>query len=612
MNKSIKTLAFALLAISLLGACTQKKSSSANSSGNSSSASSASSESSSSSLDPVTAGWTDEERAIMADHLYGIVLPYLEKDGLTVTYDSSADSVLLSGATVEGTELTDYEALFTEERGYKDVTSEYTSISDGSFKAFCKSASTSQGVRYVDVVMYALDDSDDYALEGALYISASDPYMYEFPDLAAVFNKYPLLTPFDVPTFTVTDGYFYGAEGDDNELAYDYGLYEYMNFLIIGYHATASDFAAFQAKFASWDVVDEGTYYSAKKEVVTDYEASVFFMYNAAAEQITYQVNLGLSKKQITSWPAADVAALVQALVPGSTTVVPALEGGDSYEWYYSDELDVYGESTLLTTYESILTTALWTAGEDEDSFVSPAQDILIELYYRSSLGCLEITFSKYIAPSTTWPAEQIAALLPGATDVLPAYEGEATGFQVLDDQYGTAVVVNLPDGVQESEAIASYNATLATALYVTNYGYQLSPNSQIAVTDIYVGTTGSITIEFQGIKVLAAFPLAEVNSFLTTYDLGFSLESALTDLSGKGFMVYQTYNGEYHGYHLEINGNQLDDYDTAISALLPSGYALSGSSTSTKKIYFNSTNYHEVDIYYESTRDVTHVTFWE
>lgn len=615
MNKSIKTLAFALLTMSLLAACTPRndnKSSSGNSSGNSSPASSESSDSSSSSsVDPVTVGWTDEEKAIMADHLYGIVLPYIDKDGMTVSYDNASGIVSIEGATVEGNELLDYEALFTEERGYTDITSEYTSITDGSFKAFCKSASTSQGMRYIDIVMYALDDSSDYALEGDLYISASDPYIYEFPDLAPVFAKYPLLTPFEVPTFTVTNGYFYGAEGENNELAYEYGMYDYMNFLIIGYHATAADFAAFEAKFSSWEVTDEGGYYSAKKEVVTDYLASVLFMYTPAKETITYQVNLGLEEKPVTDWPAAEVAALIQTLAPGSTTVVPALEGGTSYEWYYSTELDVYGDSSLKTTYISILTTALWTAGSEEDTYISPAQDIMIDLYYNSYYECLEITFSGYSAPSATWPAEQIAALLgAGVTDVLPAFEGTATSYQVLNDMYGTAVVVSVASGTEDA-AIESYNATLATALYTASFGYQVSPNGQIAVTDVYMGTSGSFTISFEAVSVLAAFPMAEINSYLTTYGLGFTFTSPLVDSTGKGFMVTYSYNGSYHGCRIEVNGNQVEAFNTAITAILPD-YYLVDTDTATRKIYYEETYYHEIDIIYNSTRDITYINLWE
>ena len=219
----------------------------------------------------------------------------------------------------------------------------------------------------------------------------------------------------------------------------------------------------------------------------------------------TYGLRIIISAVPV--WPAAAVAEVIEGLVPGSTTVVPPMEGATRYSWWTETELDVYvaSPSNYAASYGATLVAAGWT-DDGNNVYISPAEDIQIELAPKSSW--IEVYFSVYVKPAPVWPADEVAALLPaGTTDSVPAYTGENTGFTVLNDQYGTAVMVKVEAGT-EAAAIAAYQATLLGAGYSElipdSYGdmQYLSPNNQLMVS-VYMGTSGSITISFGKAPIL-------------------------------------------------------------------------------------------------------------
>ena len=99
--------------------------------------------------------WTDEEKAVFADHLHGEVLPFLALEGATPFYDATEDQVRIfdeQGAflQVSGSDIPDYAALFSANDGWVDVSAEYSaykSAPTGSFWVFEKSVDTSEGMR---------------------------------------------------------------------------------------------------------------------------------------------------------------------------------------------------------------------------------------------------------------------------------------------------------------------------------------------------------------------------------------------------------------------------------------------------------------------------------
>ncbi|MBR4378222.1 MAG: bacterial Ig-like domain-containing protein [Bacilli bacterium] len=237
-----------------------------------------------------------------------------------------------------------------------------------------------------------------------------------------------------------------------------------------------------------------------KEEGWTDGSAADYYVSPSGDVQIrlvfstTYGLRIIISAVPV--WPAAAVAAVIENLVPGSETVVPALDGGTKYDWWTATELDVYGSGqTLGATFEAALLAAGWT-DLGSHLFLSPAQDITIEVAAYSSY--VEIYFSVYVAPSAEWPTEAIAALLGDEVeqDTLPEFEGEASGYQTYTD-YGMGLTIYVEAGTEEA-CMESYAATLLTAGFTAVEGEEntyLSPNGEFTA-ELWKGTNNSWNIE--------------------------------------------------------------------------------------------------------------------
>ncbi len=323
------------------------------------------------------------------------------------------------------------------------------------------------------------------------------------------------------------------------------------------------------------------------------------------------------------AFPSEYAAAVVQILAPGSTTVIPGLEGGEYYDEYIDlddvtdygyGEIDVYGDSDLEDAYIDILLDNGWTA--TEGGYLSPNGDIFIEIEYDDFFEGLWIYISLYTPASTEWPASDIAEILgDDVTDVLPAFTGENDGFLILDDMYGTAVQVFLEEG-SEADAINAYIAILSEKGYKLVGTSYVSANEQIMVS-VEVGTGNSIVISFMRYPFMDAvenLPVGDLNTFLETYDLGFSIKASdIVDPSGNGFIIDEGLSYIYHYFEITVSGNAFDTYVTSISGIVTeNGYEFDGDfSTSTHYVYVNG-DYHEIDISYDSATNTTTITFWE
>ncbi len=217
--------------------------------------------------------------------------------------------------------------------------------------------------------------------------------------------------------------------------------------------------------------------------------------------KLTYVSSYGqlwIAVSAVPAWPAASVAAVIESLVPGSTTTVPALDGGTKYNWYTPTELDVYGDGqTLGATFEAALLEAGWT-DLGSHLYLSPAQDITIEVAAKTSY--VEIYFGVYVAPSAEWPTDDIAALLGDEVeqDTLPAFEGEASGYQIYTD-YGMGLTIYVEAGTEDA-CMESYAATLLAAGFTAVEGEEntyLSPNSEFTA-ELWKGQNNAWNIELK------------------------------------------------------------------------------------------------------------------
>lgn len=257
-------------------------------------------------------------------------------------------------------------------------------------------------------------------------------------------------------------------------------------------------------------------------------------------------------------------------------------------------------------------------AGDYVATFALDGVGAVLEIQnYLDYGGYIKLVAYVTILPTTTFPAEQIAADLASLeiTDTLPAFEGTANGFQYSAEYHQLAILV---DEGSESSAITSYQGTLATALFTElgadSYGdmHYASPNNQMDVcvwNGDDIGYPGYVLVDIEKIvEPVAAFPFAEVNAFLEEYGLGFELSSTL-QFPGTSFTASPvSVSGGYHYIMVEIEGDVVSGVDDVLGPIVTAaGYQLYSEAEYID--YYNSA-YHEVQI--KLVEGNTRILFWE
>lgn len=440
MKKSIKTLALSFLTIGMLAGCNQS---------------------------PAAPDWSAEAKALMDEYAYGIYIPYFNKEGLNIAFDTELGRLVFDGVKVEGTELRDYNAKFSEDDGWEKVTGDYvdiTKIPAGSFTAYSKGKQTDAGMRYIDVLVYATETTGEgeeattsYATTGDFTIEVYDPYIY---DLEAVvdelFEYYDELPAWDIPLPASTSGAFYFQEDSYNELYYVFGAYSYMNVTILGYHITSAEFATFEANFANWEKTVAQGVTSASLLIPETGVANVSYMYDATEQKLGYIVYLGLGAlplERYTEWPADVISAAFEDN-DAEEFPFPAFAGAN-LEFTVQDypgngvEIGVYGATAAeVSTYiGTTLPGAEWTVTYDEEEATGSAKKVFedlngvakITIYDEGEDGFfLDVFYKLDPIPGTVWPAEEISAAFKalGLKEFpIPYPTGEGLSFEYEFDE---------------------------------------------------------------------------------------------------------------------------------------------------------------------------------
>lgn len=423
-------------------------------------------------------------------------------------------------------------------------------------------------------------------------------------------------TQLQVPSFTITEP---DGEGYTFEYSFDESNINYVSYPNYCYDAlyinnmSLEQFNSYLEKCANdgWTVTAGTDGYTLTK-LFGELQAKLALSHHVSEQYGNYAtIIIYYVMQEPAKWPTDKAAQLVEKFAPGSETVIPACPDGTSYTVYMStnyNEIDVMGADTLKDSYAAILRTESWEETEEGSYvFISPAQDIQITLVYTSSYG-LEIHVAGYSAPVAEWPAADIKALLPNSSkDSVPEYSGEASGYSVLNDSYGTAVMVSVEEGTEDA-AIATYIDDLAEAGYVFNeaFGVYVSPNAEIAIGAPYMGTSGSFTIPFEQCSIIYECPLAAINAFNETYGIGFQFPEAFGDFTN-GVYYYPLMQGDgYVGTRLVFVGDQVETIQAAINAVIPSYYSWDDD----MQCWYEETNYHEIDLHYAN--GLTTLSIWQ
>ena len=578
MKKSIKTLALSLAALGLLSGCTigGKTSSSASSaSGSESSSASQSSSSSSSSQVPET----------LDDTLELLVQKAALKQA-KLTIPEYKESEFLGPNLIVDTFIGEYAEYgkayyFTTEAGLFAY-----SVVDGSGE-------------YEQAILNP---------ELSLYDAVSTPYNIVNEDIADVVteveeNENSWLVDFDLSSNTLK-GYFASLIG-----------YNSSNYSKV---SAASALIEKDASEILFTVTYNGTEEQAALESIGTYD-------NAEARAFV----AALPPYEAPGWPAEELAAVFEeeGLTPFE---IPALEA-EGYAYDYSDDyVDYYGvfmiyvtgpTSADLPAYQAAFEAAGWTveydSSEDEYSATKTFEDGIARVifyYYNGYVG-IQVYLAKDPLPVATWPADDVAAYLGNEiTDVVPAYSGEATGYQFFED-YG-AVIVSVEADTEDAGVIA-YQADLVAAGYAflkkDSYGdnHYVSENLQIDVC-VYAGEPGQVIIQFKASSAVAGFPAAQLNAFFEAKEFGFELDpEAFAGLTPTLFEITTGGSASYPWIQVTMSGDQVAALDAIIGPLaVAAGYEKDQDTAAS--IHYENSAYDEVYIQYSSTSDTTILKFWK
>lgn len=429
--------------------------------------------------------WTEAEETAMKEHLYGIVLKPTEKDDMLAKWDANYGQITIEGDWVEGNELAEYAEQYTAQDGWVDVTHLY-SVGAGTAYIFEKAVEVSGETRYVRVFIYAIEDesSGELSKEGSFYITAYDPYVYEWPANYLRDCLKEVLSTTVIPSVSAQHYYL-------------------NNYGVTAYYDSAEKDGGYGAILtaAGYTVEEKDGYYSA---VSPDELFSLAYIYKDGALEISirYYMDGSWPSKAVANafnyYKAIDVTAGVTAFV------VPEFEG-DDVSFMFADniynkfwinegrEREIYGTITV-TDSTSALTEAYlqklldngWVAVGTDGTYIKPIAESnqvnKIKVNFENEKTLITIDYFSIKDPTKGWNDDLIKEnnmFYKYCTDILPEYTGEITAFSVDKD----TVYITVPEE-DFADLLDTYKQILLDAGFVltgtsTWTQQYVSPNGQ-------------------------------------------------------------------------------------------------------------------------------------
>lgn len=430
--------------------------------------------------------WTEEEEAAMKEHLHGIVLYPAEQEDMRAQWDAQYGQITIAGDWVEGNELSEYAEQYTEEDGWVDVSYMYPLYANNAYM-FEKAVEVSQETRYVRVFIYATEDEEGNTLssEGIFYITAYDPYVYEWPTDYLRNCLKDVLSTEVIPSVSAQH-YYIG------------------NYSVIAYYDSTEEDGGYGAilEEAGYTVEEKDEYYSA---VSLDEMFTLAYVYEDGALQITIRYNM------TSDWPQKAVANAFKYYQAVGTTafVLPVFEG-DEVSFMFADgyynkfwvnegrERDMYGTitvtdstSALTDAYKQKLIDNGWVKVGNDGMYVQPIEEsdqvnkITVTYSEQDEATVITVYYFSIKDPTKGWNEDAIKEnnmFYKYKTDILPEYTGEITAFSADKD----TVYLTVPEE-DFANLLETYKQILIDAGYVlegTSTWTQkyVSPNRQFSV----------------------------------------------------------------------------------------------------------------------------------
>lgn len=426
--------------------------------------------------------WSEAEENAMKEHLYGVVLFPTEVEDMEATWDARYGQITIEGGWAEDNQLAEYASQYTAEDGWADVSYMY-SVPAGTAYFFEKEVEVSDNTRYVRVCIYATADGggEELATEGLFFITAFDPYLYEWP---AEYLQECLKAVLSTEVIPAVSAHHYSIE--------DYAVIAYFDSAEAdgGYGAilTAAGYAVEEL---------EGYYIAVSPD-------EMFVLAYAYEDGILL---VQVMRNSSDEWPEKAVAnafKYYQAVNPNAF-VLPEFEG-DGVSFVFADglynkywinegkERDMYGTITassstqaLTDAYTQKLLDNGWVKVGNDGMYVKPIEESdqvnKITVTYSEQYGTtITVYYFSIKDPTVGWDDDLIKkniAFYKYMTDTLPEYNGTITAFSVDKD----TVYLTVPEE-DFADLLDTYKQILLDAGFVlegtTTWNQQyVSPNRQ-------------------------------------------------------------------------------------------------------------------------------------
>ena len=268
------------------------------------------------------------------------------------------------------------------------------------------------------------------------------------------------------------------------------------------------------------------------------------------------------------------------------------VDAGDGvYEYAVRDEyrtgpVQVYVSYGRGWTFVNLTGPKIYPAGDAPLTYELGLLDDAMEAYFKKAYG-VDVEFPEYVSANPDAYFEQNASY----ANYLNVY-GSSTGDKENQAEMHAFAEAMEADGWNKT--IDSYGDTTLTKNGMKVILYTFSSYFQVRM---------SYT------PIITVFPLADLNAFLETYELGFQLTEALPDPDGNGYTISSGVNSTY-GYHyfiISVTGDYVAEMKAIIGPLAEAvGYVWDDS----YNCYYDEVTEHEIDVTYSGGS--TYVKFFE
>jgi hypothetical protein len=408
----------------------------------------------SSSSAPVVANWTEEEIALMKEHLSDQVIPFYDLGKYTIEWN---EDIGIISAMFVGGNAEDYARVL--------LNSSYIVYSTNDYDEF----TVYYGMHYFGEVSSRIV-VQTYTYNGFTDIGA----WTETPDTewpTAGVAKFLDNTTTTVPAFEAPY-YFVTPNSDSND---------YYQIEAVGKSSVAETETAYTTILtdAGWNIDKTAYDEDGIIAISPDQLIKLTYYYLDGSFLIDVHQNIPVDKE----WPASKIAAYLGSDV---TEVLPSFAWTTGYSnmevskeadadgigyYYVSMECDSNKDlATTETAYLKTLQDAKWIIDDSQyDQYgyfaLSPKEQIQISFYCYNNQFNIFINRYKDVTPWTTseaWPSDVITSYLENGDDEVPAYTATSYQYQALDK----SLEVRCPVEGEKVALLDGYAATLETKGY--------------------------------------------------------------------------------------------------------------------------------------------------